>query len=131
LPTKEYISIHVRRGDYLHQQYHHPICSAEYYSQAIDLINENIPIVIFSDDINWCKENIKADFYIENNKNYEDLYLMTKAKHNIIANSSFSWWGAWLNKNPDKIVVAPGIWFGEGYLHLDLSDLIPEEWKVI
>jgi hypothetical protein len=131
LPTENYISIHVRRGDYLHQTNHHPVCDVEYYNEAISLINENLPKIIFSDDIEWCKDNIKADFYSENTKNYEDLYLMTRAKHNVIANSSFSWWGAWLNQNPDKIVVAPKNWFGPGYAHLDVSDLIPEEWKVL
>lgn len=127
-PFEEYISIHVRRGDYINQPDYHPTCSLEYYKNSLSLINDSIPIVVFSDDILWCKENIKADLYMENTTNTQDLYLMTMAKHNIIANSSFSWWGAWLNQNPDKIVVAPETWFGPAYSHYIMKDLIPNDW---
>ena len=127
-PFNKYIALHVRRGDYVNQPNYHPVCSIEYYMNALSIIQDDIPIVIFSDDINWCKENIKADLYMENTTNIQDLYLMTQATHNIIANSSFSWWGAWLNQNPDKIVVAPETWFGPAYSHYIMKDLIPNDW---
>jgi hypothetical protein len=127
LPCENYISMHIRRTDYLNQQEHFPVIPIEYYHQALDKISSNLKIVIFSDDIEWCKKNITADFYIGNNSPDEALYLMTKANHNIIANSSFSWWGAWLNKNPDKLVVAPKIWFGPSSTNNN-EDKIPNSW---
>jgi hypothetical protein len=127
-PFDEYVAIHVRRGDYVNQPNFHPVCSKEYYLEALKLIPKKIPLVVFSDDIEWCKENIDADLYMENTTNVQDLYLMTKATHNIIANSSFSWWGAWLNQNPDKIVVSPKVWFGPAYSHYIMDDIRPPEW---
>jgi len=127
-PFNEYIALHVRRGDYVNQPNHHPVCSVDYYMNALSIIEDDIPIVIFSDDINWCKENIEASLYMENTTNIQDLYLMTQATHNIIANSSFSWWGAWLNQNPEKIVVCPKNWFGPAYSHYNMNDLRPEDW---
>ena len=129
-PFEKYISLHVRRGDYVHQPQYHPVCSVEYYSQALEIINDDLPLVVFSDDIEWCKQNIKADYYSEGSPANRDLYLMTKAEHNIIANSTFSWWGAWLNENNNK-VVAPKQWFGWGYAHQNTDDLYPIQWKVI
>ena len=87
---------------------------------------------VFSDDIEWVKENLNITFPvvylsgIKNIKSYEELVLMSKCKHNIIANSSFSWWGAWLNTNQKKIVIAPKRWFND--VKLDTTDLIPENW---
>lgn len=129
-PFDKYISLHVRRGDYVHQPQYHPVCSLEYYSEALEIINEDLPLVVFSDDIEWCKQNIKADYYSEESVANRDLYLMTKAEHNIIANSTFSWWGAWLNKSNNK-VVAPKQWFGWGYSYQKTDDLYPEGWSVI
>ena len=116
--------VHVRRGDYVNLQQFHPTCTLDYYREAMEITGG--PFLIVSDDIEWCKENIPADGY-SYSSNTQDLYTMTKAKNNIIANSSFSWWGAWLNQNPDKIVIAPKTWFGAGYSH-DTSDLLPESW---
>lgn len=128
------VSIHFRRGDYLSHHIHNTNKS-EYYKSAMAYIEnklENPVYFVFSDDINWAKENFKVPFethYIDFNdadSNYEDLKLMSSCKHHIIANSSFSWWGAWLNPNPDKIVIAPQKWFNDD--SLDYSDVVPQNW---
>ncbi|NCD01143.1 alpha-1,2-fucosyltransferase [bacterium] len=116
-------SIHVRRGDYISNKKNLKklgFIGIDYYKKAINLIlqkQKNQTFFIFSDDINWCKNNfnfIKNNiYYIEGLKNYEDLNLMKNCKHNIIANSSFSWWGGWLNKNEKKIVISPKKWFNQ------------------
>lgn len=112
------VSCHIRRGDYLKE----PtmcVCTPDYYARAIHEMNKRIKpelYVIFSDDIQWCKENIsqiignREVIFVDWNKgdqSFRDIQLMTLCKHNIIANSSFSWWGAWLNQNENKVVIAP------------------------
>lgn len=126
-------SIHVRRGDYLGLEDFHPPCNIEYFNQSKKYFDKNTLYLIFSDDINWCKENFKDDnvVFIENNENYIDLYLMSMCKNNIIANSSFSWWGAWFNKNPNKKVISPKKWFGGSYNHLNTNDLYCKNWITI
>lgn len=122
--------IHVRRGDYLKYPNHHPIQTLQYYLSSIEILkNETELFLIFSDDIEWCRNNIKIKnaVYIENERDYIELYLMSLCRNNIISNSSFSWWGAWLNKNEDKIVIGPKLWFGNAITHLT-SDIIPENW---
>jgi hypothetical protein len=128
LPVKNYVSIHVRRGDYLLLQDYHPPCSMEYYKNAMSFFSNN-HFVVVSDDIEWCKQQkefVNCEFW-EGESIAHDLYVMTKAEHNIIANSSFSWWGAWLNQNPNKIVVAPKKWFGEK-VENNTEDIIPTDW---
>jgi hypothetical protein len=129
------ISLHVRRGDYVlnnDANQFHGLCSLDYYNSAIRYIEmkiNNIEIFVFSDDINWCKENLKYNFpihFMDTNDAYSDLYLMTKCKHNIIANSSYSWWGAWLNTNKEKIVIAPKQWFADQ--SVITQDIIPAQW---
>lgn len=129
------VSIHVRRGDYVtnfNSNNFHGICSLDYYEKAVHLIsssNLNVELFVFSDDIEWCKLNMKfkqPTFFIETNSSYQDLFLMQNCKHNVIANSSFSWWGAWLNKNSKKIVVAPKNWFKN--TSVNISDVIPADW---
>jgi len=115
------ISLHVRRGDYINDKHTnsvHGVCGIDYYKRAIAYMNRYIdkPVFyIFSDDIDWCKENfdfIENKIFIDNTKSaFDDLELMKNCKHNIIANSTFSWWGAWLNQNYKKIVVVPTIWW--------------------
>ena len=112
------VSIHIRRTDYIKQRY--PIMSLQYYENGADYIqkhtNEPIHLFVFSDDIPWVKENFTSKYpftIVQGNKDTVDMHLMSLCKHNIIANSSFSWWGAWLNENPNKIVVAPDIWLYE------------------
>lgn len=114
----EAVSVHIRRGDYLElDKIYGNICTIGYYEQAIDKIREcvtNPKFFFFSDDMEWVRENFVNEEYIYVNlkekKPESDLYLMSMCKHNIIANSSFSWWGAWLNRNRDKIVIAPSKW---------------------
>lgn len=122
-------SIHVRRGDYLKFPNEHPVLSIEYYKKAMGYFNDDTTFIIFSDDEKWAKENIKGKnvIYIQRNIDYIDLYLMSMCDNNIIANSSFSWWGAWLNENQNKKVIAPSQWFGINK-KLDTKDLIPENW---
>ena len=127
---KNTIGIHIRRGDYLKLENYHSIQSLEYYNKAIKIIekNNNIDyILVFSDDIKWCKKNFKDKKYvfIENQFNTEDLALMSYCNHNVISNSSFSWWASWLNNNTNKIVIAPKKWFGkikieQGYITKDI-----------
>ena len=131
------VSLHVRRGDYakdLKTTATHGLCSPDYYRAAIQLVSDRIVqpfFFIFSDDISWAKENIKTNFpcrFVDHNQgaeSYNDMHLMSLCQHHIIANSSFSWWGAWLNSRPEKIVVAPQKWFANNN---DISDLFPESW---
>lgn len=133
LLNEECVSVHIRRGDYLNLQEHHPIQTIQYYEGALSFIKNKKQIknvLVFSDDQKWCRENLNFDnmFFIENEIDYVELFLMSKCQNNIICNSSFSWWGAWLNQNKDKIVVAPKKWFGRRVKHIT-SDIIPENWK--
>lgn len=134
ISDKNMLSIHIRRGDYVKLQNHHPLVSLEYYSEAINYVVNNTNIdgyVFFSDDIEWCKQTFgdsEDNYYISEEKDYIDLYLMSMCKHNIMANSTFSWWGSWLNQNENKIVVAPKNWFGPARTDLNTNDLIPENW---
>lgn len=126
------ISLHIRRTDYITSNGFHPVLTMDYYNLALEKIKDYDNILIFSDDIEWCKKNLsfKNMIFIENNTNIEDLWLMSLCKHNIIANSSFSWWGAWLNENQSKIVVAPNDWFG-AQTNLNNLDIIPDNWVKI
>ncbi|MFH1461878.1 MAG: alpha-1,2-fucosyltransferase [bacterium] len=125
------ISLHIRRGDYVNKE-NYNVLPIEYYNEAIKIItekNSDIHLFIFSDDIVWAKNNLNTEFpitFIYGNKDYQDLILMSLCKHNIIANSSFSWWGAWLNSNPNKIVIAPKKWFNK--TEINTEDLIPKSW---
>jgi hypothetical protein len=122
-------SLHVRRGDYVSKSDFHPLQTIEYYKNAISIIGEDTNYLIFSDDIEWCKKNlnfIKNKTYIDGNLDYQDLYLMSMCKNNIIANSSFSWWGSWLNSNENKQVIYPSHWFGVPFL--DTSEIGCENW---
>jgi len=134
LLSQKNCSIHIRRGDYVNQPEYHPIQNLNYYMKSIKKIGIDKNFLVFSDDINWCKENLpnlENFHFIENQKDYEDFLLMSLCDNNIIANSSFSWWAAWLNENPDKKVIAPNKWFGLAYAHWDTKDLIPESWIII
>jgi hypothetical protein len=134
------VSLHVRRGDYAHNpatQATHGLCPPDYYRQAISHITGRVaqPVFfVFSDDVAWAKKNIVIEYpclYVDHNRDsesYNDMRLMTLCRHHIIANSSFSWWGAWLNAKPDKIVVAPKKWFAHD---ADVSDLFPADWMTL
>lgn len=117
------ISLHIRRGDYItnkNANSFHGVCSPEYYQKAVDLLAKkegDLQLFIFSDDSAWCKDNLHFNYpttYIDHNtgsNSYLDMQLMGLCKHNVIANSSFSWWGAWLNANKNKTIIAPKNWF--------------------
>jgi hypothetical protein len=132
------VSVHIRRGDYAHNPIInslHGVCSPEYYQKAVEQITkevENPHFYVFSDDGEWAYHNWVRDFptaFVMKNgpeEDYEDLRLMSLCKYHIIANSSFSWWGAWLSNFPGKIVYAPRNWF-QGYQY-DTGDLLPESW---
>ena len=127
--TENSVSIHIRRTDYVTSNGYHPVQSIEYYKNGLNIIKDYNKILVFSDDINWCKTNLQFDnmIFVEGNDDIEDLWLMSLCQNNIIANSSFSWWGAWLNNNIDKKVVSPNNWFGS-QVNLDTSDIILERW---
>jgi len=132
------VSIHIRRGDYIADpdvNKVHGICPLEYYNAAIDKISKVIKdphFFIFSDDPEWAENNLKIDYpttLVKGNsgdRDYEDMRLMSFCRHNIIANSSFSWWSAWLGENPDKIVIAPKKWFNDQ--RINTGDLVPGSW---
>ena len=132
------IGIHIRRGDYVRNPIHKKIyenCDPSYYYQCVKFITSKIQnpyLFIFSDETEWVVENIRFDFpsiIISHNgmqKDYVDLYLMSLCHHFVIANSSFSWWAAWLGSHPDKLVFAPKNWFKNS--KMNSNDLIPKEW---
>ena len=136
------VSVHVRRGDYITDfSGCFEILNNKYYDEAFSILPENSIFVFFGEhpeDLEHCKEvmNVKRAFYIREESDVADLYLMSKMKNNIIANSSFSWWAAWLNRNKDKRVIAPQKWFGSAHPTLSNSDratkdLIPDRWERI
>ena len=136
------VSIHVRRGDSLRCSTS-MVCTNEYYRNALALVHQKIQkplFVVFSDDIPWCRQSLdlgrSESLYVDWNKgtdSWKDMWLMSQCEAHIIANSSFSWWGAWLDPNPEKLVIAPERWFAlksqrTSYYRLDFSDVLPENW---
>lgn len=131
--TKETCSVHIRRGDYLSLSDYHPCLGLDYYNKSMDYMRKLgvTKFYIFSDDIGWCVSNFSglSDVeYIQGNTDIKDMCLMSSCKNNIIANSSFSWWAAWLNKNKNKNVIAPKIWFGPAKKNVITNDLYCENW---
>lgn len=132
------ISVHVRRGDYVNNPEtlkSHGICGLDYYQNAVELIVSKVEkpyFFLFSDEPEWVQQNLKLDYpceVISHNKgesSFEDMRLMSVCKHNIVANSSFSWWGAWLNNNFNKTIIAPKSWFINP--DWDSKDIIPDSW---
>jgi hypothetical protein len=129
------VSIHIRRTDYVsnpNTRRFHGICDMDYYYKAVKMIAGKVHssnFFLFSDDINWVKENFRIKYptiFVDHiGSDAEELLLMSLCKHNIIANSSFSWWGAWLNRNLSKIVIAPKKWFK---VNVNERDIVPQEW---
>lgn len=132
------VSLHIRRGDYLTNPQTfkvHGIVELDYYQRSLKFLTEQVknPVVfVFSDDISWAKQNLKSNLsliFVDHNganEEYEDLRLISRCRHHIIANSTFSWWGAWLNDNQEKMVIAPNKWFRSN--DINDRDLIPESW---
>lgn len=134
------ISLHVRRGDYVNHKASNSfqgLAGLDYYNRAVSEIVRKIEqphFFVISDDQNWCKSNIKFNYpttFVDSSSgpNYEDMLLMSRCQHHIIANSSFSWWGAWLNPSSEKIVIAPKNWFKEK--SADASDIVPSSWTKV
>ncbi|MBE7734527.1 alpha-1,2-fucosyltransferase [Devosia faecipullorum] len=140
--TSNAISLHVRRGDYLKPAHAgtHGVLSIEYYRRAVGYIKAFVPnatFFVFSDDMDWAAQNIVPNYPAvavvgNNNKPWADMALMSLCNHHIIANSSFSWWGAWLNAKQDKKVIAPRQWFSEGAMRRNNTcDLYPADWCLL
>ena len=159
-PCKEFIDsldttpifLHVRRGDAIGKEHYHPVAPMSYYVEALKRFDEDTPCFVFSDDLDWCKsqELFKSDRFLfnDNIERYDyqsmdgsgsmqytllphvDLCLMSLCSGAIIVNSSFSWWGAWLQNNRGK-VIASKPWFGPSASHLDTSNVVPDHWEII
>ena len=159
-PCKEFIDsldttpifLHVRRGDAIGKEHYHPVAPMSYYVEALKRFDKDTPCFVFSDDLEWCKsqELFKSDRFLfnDNIERYDyqsmdgsgsmqytllphvDLCLMSLCSGAIIVNSSFSWWGAWLQNNRGK-VIASKPWFGPSASHLDISDVVPDHWEII
>ena len=152
---QEPIMLHVRRGDpnlvdprgfkwaYVNCSDQHPVQSLDYYEKALQEFGDNQPVVVFSDSVDWVKEQefFSGDRFFISEPQYKyddgsflpytDLCLMSLCSHAIIANSSMSWWGAWLQSNPNKKVIAPKMWFGPAYADKDTKDLYCSDWIVM
>lgn len=135
LDRENVVAVHLRRGDYLNLPDHHPVMDLNYFMRAMKKFPKDSIYLVFSDDTAWCKSNFpgigEKFFIIEGQTDVEDFTMMSMCDHNCIANSSFSWWTAWLNGNKNKIVVAPKKWFGSAYSNYDTKDLYCEGWIVI
>lgn len=126
-----YASIHIRRGDYLQYPNHHPQQSIEYYKNAAEIIGIEKTYLIFSDDLDGIKDMfdfLPNKIFYTSGEDWLDMYTMSFCKDNIICNSTFSWWGAYLNPHEDKKVITTNNWFGPVYGNWDISTLFPEDW---
>lgn len=138
IAREDSVSIHVRRGDYVSNpaaNRFHGLCSVEYYRRCMAIISEKVGaprFVVFTDDPVWAREYMDVPHgttfvdWDQPRNGSVDLELMRRCRHHVIANSSFSWWGAWLCENPGKLVLAPARWFNDP--SKDTGDLIPESW---
>lgn len=133
------VSLHVRRGNFVQVDIVnkvHGVASADYYQSAINYLKKKygqLTFFVFSDDTAWAKAHFQGREFVvvEGNdapRDYEDLRLMSQCKHHILANSTFSWWGAWLNASPEKCVIAPRQWFADPAKNEEAVDIIPDSW---
>ena len=127
------ISLHVRRGDFIHNSSRHPVLHANYYKKALEMFDDDRQVIIFTNDVEWCKEHplFEDDRFAvaEGGNQFYDMCLMSMCSDFITANSSFSWWGAWLG-NKGK-VVCPSGWFGPDLKDNNTEDLFCEDWVVV
>lgn len=132
------VSLHVRRGDYMEPKFYKrygTVCSQVYFQRAVELMLAQVPhahFYIFSDDVEWVRQNIRLPraTVVACNRgadSWQDMMLMSLCKHNIICNSTFSWWGAWLNNNPEKRVIAPSRWLAD----VKMPYIIPDSWTKV
>jgi hypothetical protein len=132
IKNQEYISLHIRHGDYIRNP-NHPIQPIEYYQRSLEFFDPNLKVIIFSDDFSWCKNQSffdKTRFLIsENNPTEIDLCLQSMCSYHIISNSSFSWWGSYLAKS--KGTIAPKLWFSGSLVNNDTSGLYRKSWTII
>jgi hypothetical protein len=136
--SSDSVSVHVRRGDYVSDKEAaavHALCGSEYYAAAADHVCQRVRrphFFVFSDEPEWARAHLRLPHLVtvvDHNgpgREHEDLWLMSTCRHHVIANSTFSWWGAWLGQNPQRLVVAPRMWFHKPGLHT--QDLLPERW---
>ena len=148
--TKKTISIHLRRGDYLKLQHAHVVQTESYYKESLEKLatkleydsvnsmNKDYKFIVFSDDIKWCKtksklfKSLNDVFYMSGTTAVQDMYLMSMCNHNIIANSTFSWWGSFLNVNKNKIIIAPKLWFNPNYMKPEKwADIYCKDWIIV
>lgn len=129
---KPVLSLHVRRGDYMSLLYRHPFCGKAYYRNALKRFPTDMPVLVCSDDMAWCKRNFigKRFIFIEGKDAIFDFYIQVMSTHNIISNSSFSLLASLLNQHKEKEVYVPSMWFGFA-LNNDISDIYPPEFHVI
>lgn len=127
---KHPVCINVRRGDYLKLEPFHTVCTAEYFRRAMKQFPANSYFLVVSDDIAWCKKTFRGErnVFVEGETPTVALYLLSMCTHYILSNSSFSWWGAWLNPDPKKRVICPTPWFGYKLRGQNTTDLIPASW---
>jgi hypothetical protein len=134
----ERVAIHVRRGDYLKVSDYHPVCDLDYYQRAIDMFPADTKFLVFSDDIDWCEQSFEGKRFthyqaiglISGLGDLDDFYLMSSCHHQIISNSTFSWWASWLNTNPDKRIIAPKQWFGKQCKSIVTDDIYTPEMTI-
>lgn len=127
--TDDYVGVHVRRGDYVKHPLFVQLWETDYYDRAMDLFISRYTgykFLIFSDDRKWCQQHFTGDRFVMSwgRDEIEDMNIMAGCRHNIIANSSFSWWAAWLNPNPNKIVIYPRAWHTDGVQRVGF----PKDW---
>lgn len=125
------LSLHVRRSEYLLVSETHPTITLEYIQEALKVIGEYSTVFIFSDDHQWVKDNLKLSsaVFVNEPQDYLELWLMSMCNNHIMSNSTFSWWGSFLNKNLDKKIVAPSVWFGpKGQ---DAKDIYESYWNIV
>lgn len=127
------VSVNVRRGDYLKLPHRHPFVGKKFIQRAMLWFGKDVHFIVSSDDIAWCcrhlGKNDKRIHFLTNSYPLLDLYIQTACHHNIISNSSFSWWGAYLNNHIGQVVIAPHRWYGMS-ANINISDLLPKEWMI-
>ncbi len=127
------VALHVRRGDYLAYPESHPVLPMDYDQRALSshFHERTYQVLIFTDDPAWCEAAFPGRRIVHSDNAYVDLCVMTRCDHFVIANSSFSWWGAWLCPSSEKVVVAPRRWFGPKLAKHQTHDLRPESWHCL